>query len=282
MICSITVGPDVSFFFGLAGFLFLPESVPEGGSEEGAGEDESPDWAFSTGAVGELLIAAGTGAEVVAARAFEAVAFPFPFLAVIGVAGSSGAPVGGTVSSIGVAVEVLAVSTRGGAGVGMVSEALGAAACVFFGRPTGLFVGRALLTVGGDSGMSTVLSTDGVEGPAFNVGVAGSAERTVDVALSIPEPLARGASSTTLCFDFFFFAPVTEDDLRLDSFGFCFKSNSSFEIRKTFFDEEAVSMTCLSEADSLSAALADGSIEGGVMVTSGIAAGLDAGVDSVD
>jgi hypothetical protein len=87
---SIGVGPVDSLFFGFAGFLFFTESVPRGGSEEGAGDDDEAKRVSSLAGGGdELLVAAGTGTAGIVVLAFEAVALPLPFLVVTGVVGVS-------------------------------------------------------------------------------------------------------------------------------------------------------------------------------------------------
>jgi hypothetical protein len=118
--------------------------------------------------------------------------------------------------------------------------------------------------------MRTVLSSSIVEGPGVEVDASVVLATVLDEAPFASEPAHTvGISITALCSAFFFF-PVTEDDLRFESLGFCFKSNSSFEIRNTFFDDP-------SEVGAPpSAVFGDGS----VMVNPGIVeVGSGAGVD---
>ena len=87
------------------------------------------------------------------------------------------------------------------------------------------------------------------------------------------------AESATLFFACFFFAPVIDEDTASDSFGFCFRSYSSFETLTTFLiDGELVDDP---EDPFVSVVLPDCSAGGGID-TSAISADIGSGVDGVE
>lgn len=93
--------------------------------------------------------------------------------------------------------------------------------------------------------VSEAVAMNGSEGVAAGAAVveASSIDTSPSTSAEDADAASKSASAAAIALDLPFFFPAIEDESRLTSLGFCFKTYSSAEIRATFFAEAVTAVS---------------------------------------